>query len=394
MRPLVGLRGRLAILVMLADSALLSLIFTALPPALPAIADFFGGGPDGALTAQMVMTMPSIGLMLGGVFSGWFVDRIGARTTLLAALALYAAMGAAGLFVDDPTTLLATRLVLGFAGVTVGTANGYLIGIFVDPAMRARILGYRNAFGGVVGVIGIYSAGPLVEYVGWRAAFAIYVVVAVAVFALAMTVIPATPPPKVEPATPMAAPRASLLTLLPLLPFYALVVPYSIVMMINGAQLSFLLLGDGVTSPTTQSWVIGLGGVFSATASMFYGAIRTNFGAKGTFSLMAACLGGGTLVIGLSHNIWLQGVGSAITGFGCGVLVPYFYSVVYERAPRDSLGRGIGFMFSAIFLGDFLNPMVLGGITALTGIHLMFCIVGAVVLATAAAPIFLRRLRS
>lgn len=387
--PLTGIRGTLAVGVMLSDAALLALVFTALPPALPAIAAHFGGGDSGALTAQMVMTMPSIGLMLGGFLSGWFVDRLGARTTLIGALIAVAVTGSAGMFVDGAPVLLASRLALGFAAVTVGTATGYLIGVFVDSEKRLRILGYRNAFGSFFGLVGAYSAGPITEYVGWRSAFAIYFIVAALIFVVALAVIPPTP----RLGTKIAAhqPKASLLSLMPIMPFYVLVVPFSVLTMINGAQLSFLMTADGITSPIVQSWIIGLGSVFSATASLVYPPIRARLGSFGTFALIPMCLGGGTLIVGLTSNLWIQAVGSSITGFGCGVLIPYFYNIVYERTPRESLGRGIGFMFSAIFLGDFLNPAVLGGVSRIVDgdLHKMFIAVGTVVLSIAAIPLFL-----
>ena len=387
--PLTGIRGTLAVGVMLSDAALLALVFTALPPALPAIAAHFGGGDSGALTAQMVMTMPSIGLMLGGFLSGWFVDRLGARTTLIGALIAVAVTGSAGMYVDGAPVLLASRLALGFAAVTVGTATGYLIGVFVDPAKRLRVLGYRNAFGSFFGLIGAYSAGPVTEFVGWRSSFAIYLIVALLVLVVALAVIPSTPPQSMKGTA--REPKGSLLSLMPVLPFYLLVVPFSVLTMINGAQLSFLMSADGVTSAVTQSWIIGLGSVFSATASLVYSPVRAKLGSFGTFALIPMCLGGGTLIVGLTDNLWIQAIGSSVTGFGCGVLIPYFYNIVYERAPRESLGRGIGFMFSAIFFGDFLNPMVLGGVTRIVDgdLHKMFITVGTVVLSIAAIPLFL-----
>jgi MFS family permease len=384
--PLSGVRGTLAIFVMLSDAALLALVFTALPPALPAIAQHFGGGSDGALVAQMVMTMPSIGLMLGGAFSGFLVDRLGARATLLGALIGVAITGSAGLYVDGAPLLLASRLALGFFAVTVGTCTGYLIGVFIDETRRIRILGYRNAFGSFFGLIGAYSAGPITEFVGWRSSFAIYFIVAAMIFVVAISVIPKIPRQPVQ----KQESKGNLLSLMPVLPFYILVVPFAVLTMINGAQLSFLMTADGVTSAVTQSWIIGLGSVFSATASLVYPPVRRVLGNFGTFALIPICLGGGTLIVGLTDNLWIQAVGSSITGFGCGVLIPYFYNIVYERAPRESLGRGIGFMFSAIFLGDFLNPMVLGSVTYAVGgdLHKMFITVGAVVLASAAIPLF------
>ncbi len=53
----------------------MALMFAALGPVLPSIADHFGGNTGGAFAAQMILTMPAIGVIFGGIAGGLSVER-------------------------------------------------------------------------------------------------------------------------------------------------------------------------------------------------------------------------------------------------------------------------------------------------------------------------------
>lgn len=105
---------RIAIGVVLCGAVSTGLIFVALLPVLPLISAHFGGGTQGSLYAQSVMTIPAIGLIAGGLSAIWLIERTGAFRLLWPALLGVALLGSAGLYLDSPVALLATRLLLGF----------------------------------------------------------------------------------------------------------------------------------------------------------------------------------------------------------------------------------------------------------------------------------------
>src|SRR5258708_7795349 len=84
--PLSPAHRRLAFAAVLAAAVGACLVYTVLPPVLPALALQFGGGRQGELGAQMAMTSPSLGWLIGGGFSGWGVKRFGTRRTSIAAI--------------------------------------------------------------------------------------------------------------------------------------------------------------------------------------------------------------------------------------------------------------------------------------------------------------------
>src|SRR5205085_1128030 len=107
---------------------------------LPQLAEHFGGGGKGEIISQLTMTMPGIGLVMGGMASGWLIGRLGGRLLLLAALVLYGIAGSAGLYADNVLALYASRFLVGFSAANVMTCSNFFIGGFFDEVRRGRMI--------------------------------------------------------------------------------------------------------------------------------------------------------------------------------------------------------------------------------------------------------------
>ena len=90
-------RERLLVAVLLSAAPCMALMFVLVAPVLSSLAAHFGHGTTGALIAQMIMTLPGIGVILGGPITGWLVERAGTRRTLFASLIAYTLAGLGGL---------------------------------------------------------------------------------------------------------------------------------------------------------------------------------------------------------------------------------------------------------------------------------------------------------
>lgn len=381
-----GLQRIARLIVLLSGPCLVAMIFTVLPPVLPGIAQHFGGGSQGQLTAQMIMTLPSIGLMIGGPLVGWLIDRIGPRLVLFGALAAYAALGSAGLYLDGRWLLLLSRFILGFAGSALVTACGALLCDYFDAKARARFLGYGGFFGAGTGLGSILLSGVIAETGGWHAPCVLYLV-ALVVLAIALFSLPAKPVSVALPGQAEVFERGALLKLLPL---YLLIALVFVATFMTSAQVSFLLAADGVTSPAVQSQVIGMASLGSALGSGVYGWIRAAAGHRRTFVMMLAMLGIGILTLGTSHTPAVAAIGCAIAGFGGGLTIPHFLNMVLDRAHEKVRSRALGLAYSSLFLGDLINPLVMAPVTYWLGIHGAFMAAGAV-LACGALYTALRR---
>src|ERR1700735_3154316 len=135
----------LAVFVMASTGTFLAMVFIVVSPMLPRIADHFGGGTDGAFVAQWILTMPSIGVIIGGPTTGWFVERFGARVVLFICLVIFAFSGAAGLIAEGQVALLTSRLIVGLSATGLVTAAMAIIGQVFTEQQRGTVIGLQNA---------------------------------------------------------------------------------------------------------------------------------------------------------------------------------------------------------------------------------------------------------
>ena len=373
-----------ALAVLLAGSPLMAMMFAALGPTLPLLAKHFGG----PFAAQMIMTVPAIGVVIGGLVAGVMVDRFGPRPILLAGLAAYGLAGSSGLYVDNLTILLAARLILGLAVAHVSTAIGVIVGAWFTGLSRARFLGFQAGTAGVCALIFLVLSGVLAERIGWRAPFGIYLL-AFPVLLTAALGLRSAPLPKrrIEAA-------GSVGDLLGLWRIYLLAMCLFAGYFMTSIQLSFLLAEDHVDSPIQRALVIAGGVLAGGLMGAAYGPLLARLGARVMPCLVIGLLGTGLFIIGISSTVPLIAVGAAISGGAGGMIAPHIETLILGRAPVEIRARAISFMFTVLYVADFLNPLIVTPLRAVTGIHGAFIVIGGVLLASALAVLLMPRSKS
>lgn len=355
-------RARLALAVLVSSSSFLALMYTIVTPVLPALAEHFGEGGKGALVAQLVMSMPSFGMIVGGFVSGRVVERLGAPRALWVCLTAYGLSGSAGLYLDGAAALLVSRFVLGIAGAGIATAAMTCITQSFDGVVRARIIGYQSACGAAVGLLSMLLSGVLAETGGWRIPFAVYTV---SLLILCLSLWTFEP----RDARPLADSGASEGSALRLWPLYLMCVPLYAAVFMTSIQAPFLLTENGIASASLQSLIISMASLMNAVGAWSYGSVYRRLGSRRTFSLSLGLMGCGQLALGLSEGAWQPGFACGLAGLGAGLLVPHLPHLILERADESNRSRAVGVMYSALFLGSFLNPVLVAPIAARYGVH-------------------------
>jgi MFS family permease len=234
---------------------------------------------------------------------------------------------------------------------------------------------YRQFAGSIGGVVAALTAGHLGEF-GWHAPFALFLAVFMLV-PIAVWAIPATPP------LMRAVKRGDAESIRFLFPTFALVGGLAVVMMMNATQVPFLLKDIGISGPAAISHVTVMGSLMGMAGSLIYSVIGPKVNARCNYSLIAAVLGTGVMIVGLSHDAMLARVGVGLAGFGAGYLIPHFGRWVLDHAPAAARGRAVGLYFSAVYFGDLMNPFVVRPFAAVVGLHEAFLILGGIVAASA-----------
>lgn len=375
-RPESGPRLWGLIVVMLSGSPCLTLMFAAMGPALPMVSDHFGGGGRGDFIAQMMMTMPAIGVIIGGAVGGYIIQRFGVRRVLFAALFAYAAAGSAGLYVDAAWGLFASRLALGAAVAVYSTCVVVLIAEFFDGAARARLLGFQGTVSGVISLSALIGGGVLAEWGGWRAPFAIYLVTLLLLTVAMVSV------PRPQAVAARRSPVGGYKAVLKLWPIYAAIIPLYCAIFMSAVQLSFLLAEQGVSSALSRSYVIAMTSLGSSLGGAVFGVVFARLGLRATAIAFTLFLGLGLMTVGVVSDVWMIAAGCLVAGFGAGMATPYIEGLLLSRADKAARSQALGLMFTSIFIADFLNPIVVTPIRLLIGIHGAFFIAGAAVFVT------------
>lgn len=376
-------RDRVGVGVLISASAFTLLPMSAIAPLLSTIAANLGGGGDGALKAQSIITLFGIGMMVGGPVSGWLGDRIGVRRMLLTMLLVYGVAGSAGLYLADLTALLASRVVLGMAAAGIASASYVLIAARYDDRRRARMLGYQMVVISIVGVVSLLVAGLLARDIGWRAPFGIYLVAFAAFGAACFATLPE---PSRRPKAQLDGATAA--ALWKLWPLYLMLVPLYIATRMFTLQLSFVLAGDGIASPVTQSRIMTALLATTFISGVAYGRLHERLGSRWTLVLILTVMAASDILLGVTRGIGPTIAACMLAGLAGAAIVPYVIGAVLDRAAPEVQGRAVGFMYTAMFIGDFANPLVINPLRAAVGNHGAFTVVGVALLGAAAICAF------
>lgn len=360
--------------VVLAGPALVALIPMAVAPALPAMAQAFAQGGDGTLFAQMIMTMPAIMLILGAPLASLGCERIGTRAVFLAACALFAAAGGAGLFVRGFEGLAASRLLLGLAGGALQTCTLALVGRWYREETRDRILGLIVSLASATAIAGLVVGGWLVDVAGWRGPFALYLLGGGLLVLVAFVV------ERHAPGESLGRTEGGFARLRPLWIFYAIVLGFTLAMFMPGIQGPFLIATRGTASATASGLMVALCPLSAVLSSASYAWLRQRLGAGAVLGASALLMGGGCLIAALAPGTGGLMAGFTIIGLGAGLVEPNIGSIILGRVPHALHARASSLMISAMFLGQFLNPLAADPLRAAYGPEGAFAGVGGATL--------------
>jgi MFS family permease len=379
---------------MIAPNAAVGLTLAAMPPILPELAARVGGEHN----AQLITSVAGFGMIVGGMFSGRVLERVGIRSFTLASLIIYGLFGTLGWYLSTALGMGLSRFALGMGGVFFSTAALALTAATFTGAARSRVIGLQQATSQVVNVCAVFIVGALVQFTGWRGAFLLYGAFALAL--LVATLIGVRPRndvvqtdneasahPQASSSSEAAAPTRFLATIAPVC---ALTTLMGILTVIPMAQLPFVLADNGQGSPRLVSIVLGANFVFAAISAMSFARLKTRFGKRATFFGGLTCGMIGIALMGFVDGLVPACIAAALAGFGTGIYNTYVFDHGVEISPPVYHGRAAGLLFAFMCFGAAINPLVAAVFEQLFGLHHAFPAM-AVVALLCGLPVILRR---
>jgi MFS family permease len=382
--------GGARVFALLSVAALAAMVQVAILPSLTQMSAHFSGRGagafDGAAIAQLVSTIASLTIVLGAPVAGWIAERRGKRPVFLVSAVIYAISGVSGAFAVDLWTLLASRMVLGFAAAGMATVGISLLGDYYAREKRDRLIGWFAIAGGAGALVSLLAAGGLAR-MDWRAPFGLYLVGFV-VFAVAFRVI--KEPARVGTEAVGARGGGSIRKAFG---FFLLMLVISIATYMVTVQGPFLLASRGIVNPQLQAVVAVVATASSMISAYLFGSLRSRFGFASILTLIWVALGLGTLGLGMSASLAAIVFFAALSGFGSGFTVPLMQSAILNVVPPAVATRAMGISVACIFLGQFIQPFVIAPLRSAVGVQEAFVWVGAVALVAGAMTLLWREMK-
>jgi MFS family permease len=345
-------------LVLLLSSCLAVLGAVLLAPVLPHIEDAFAGTPGVKALTPIVLTAPALVIGLTATVAGRIVDRLGRKRLLVTALVVYAIVGTAPLWLPSLQLIVVSRILVGLTEAAIMTCCTTLLADYFHGSQRERYFGLQVVFTTVAATI-FFGIGGALGAENWRTPFWLYAVSLPLAAAAARLVWQPAPRAQAAARAEKLAPlpwrtlrTPVLVTLLGGLVFYVLIV-----------ELSFKLDDIGVKSAATIGLASAIASLGTAVGAFLFGRLA-KLGPAVTVPLAFGLSGLGLVGMGLASAVPVVVVFAVIAGFGNGLLLPSMLTWALAPLTFDQRGRGTGVWTSALFIGQFVCPLVVLALTA------------------------------
>ncbi len=352
------LDARIRDITLIALGGLSGMSPTFVAPALPEMLARFAATPDVELLVRLVVALPTVLLAVSAPLIGWAADRLGRKRLLVAATLLYAAIGMLPAVLDDLGTILASRAAFGLVLGVMYTLAPAMFGDFYVGTARYRAMALLSAGTAGGGAVLTIAGGALAEF-GWRAPFAMHAVALLLLPPLLRYVHDAPRVPAGVPDVGDAAGRWHLVPLPALLVIYIVICFGSVIWMQIPLNVPFVLEERGIGGPWLAGVILAWAMAMMALVGPFFPRLRRHATNPTIYAGVIVGLGAGLALMAVADTLVLALI--AVTVFGAAMSQMFANSSTWVMAATASRVRGrvIGTLVLAIYMGQFLAPLLL-----------------------------------
>lgn len=349
-------RDQRAIALLMAAS-LTTMANATISPALAGLQTLFADHPHSDLLIPLLVSAPSLTVVLFAPLAGILTDRLGRRWLLLTGVMLFVVSGTAGSFLTDLDMIFGSRLVLGVAVAMVMTSQTALVGDYFTGDKRTALTGLQVSARNFGGFLFISLAGWLAVF-SPRFPFAIY--------GLAALFLPFMWLAIHEPVTSQSKASASGQTedidapswLLPIALLTLLQMATNMLFFIIPTQLPFFLDALGYDSAVMTGVTLGGLTLTGGFVALIYGRTKRSLGFRAIYALAYGLMAVGFALMSQGATLAFLLAGAVAIGAGFALAMPNFVAIALQLAPQNRRGLVGGILTTAIFLGQFISPLV------------------------------------
>ncbi len=339
--------------VLLGASPIVILPSAAISPALPAIQDHFADVNNSEYWVRLVLTMPALSIIIGGLLVGQLIDQVGRKTLLVTSMILASLSGVIVYGLDSLTLLLLTRVALGFAVAAAITSITTLIADYYEDKTRSNLMGLQSTVIATVGVFVLSLSGVLAD-MSWRTPFLIYLYPLLLVpFMILWLREPIQDVVETEEQRNFSWSQLPLLTIGII---YGVELLHMFLFYLTPVQLPFYLRSSFDATASLSGVAIAVMTFCQAGSSLGYGWLkaRLTFVNILAIAFTLGCIG--HTIVAVAPSLKFIVLGLAVSGLGFGLLFPNCKVWVTQTVAANIRGRALGGLTTAFYIGEFLSP--------------------------------------
>ena len=356
----------------------------AISPALPQMIDTFAEQGIGSSQVEFLVTVTSLAIMAGLLLNPLFVRFLSERKIIAGGLLLLAIGGVLPAVVASYPLMFLARILMGLGLGMINARAINIVGTHFSGKERVRMMGLR----GSAEVLGSASltllAGWLTGF-GWQATFLIYLL-ALLILMLFLAFVPMQEEPVVQNVVEKEKLNLELWKValgLAFLAFFVINVNTFLTI-----RIPVIVTKSGLGTAIQASWILSsmqLMGIVAGTVyALLIGRLK-----NWLLPLAYTMFGLSVVVVALSQQLLMLGLGAMISGFFYSIVLTIVFSSATEKAPKHLMnavmtivlmGCNIGGATASIFptILEKLNPTQTGafGIYAICCFIISFYLIG------------------
>lgn len=325
--------------------------------------------------SEYLVTTPSFAVMIFVVLSPliqqWF--HISDKKIIMAGVTIVGLAGIVPMFVNDYTTVLLSRLVLGAGYGLYNSQAISVISVWYDGQERAQMLGWRAAAEQIGQALTLTIAGLLLSYLGWRSSFAVYFLAFAVLIFFALRV-PEESQSQDDHVD--ADDLAETLTegdekVTKISPVVGLLVLFAFLLVVDyvGMENRFPGLAVAINGAhyTGASMFLSLMLIGATLGGLTYGWIQDQLG-FGTVYLGLGLMALANFLFGFAgDNYVMMVIGLLLIGFPLQLVSPLIFNLLPDLAPADRQPLVTSLCLIGFNFGSFFSPTIAEWTNHLTG---------------------------
>lgn len=352
--------------ILLVVSSLTVLVTAILGPSLPKMEAHFKNVENVQFLVPMTIPAPMLMMAVFCIAAGALSDRVGRKWLLVWASALYAIVGTAPIYLNSLHAILGSRIGLGLLDAVLMTVSTALIADYWHGNQRERYIALQTTVASLSAFVFNALGGALGE-LSWRAPFGVY---AISLLLVPLMVFKLWDPVKApderhtagnqigllaESRSPDVKFRPGMLAIICLLAFLV-----GIAFMMVPIHFGYLQERIGITSPSQIGFAYGINSLGVLCGTLLFGFVLAQRLQVGMQLFVALIFSSGSLfAMKVAATYFQLTAAGFLNGVACGILLPTMLTWNIRILPSRLRGFGTGAFQSCLFLGFFVNPLII-----------------------------------